>query len=617
MERRQTVQVQDVLAEVAGVQVLPDGPTGQFSRVLIRGAASNQTLVLVDGVPQNDATTGGGFDWNDLSAAAAERIEVLAGSYGVLYGSEAIGGVVAVETRRGSGPLGGFVRVEGGSFDTLREVLYVGRGDDDFDVAFTTSNLRTHGERSDESFRGTDATLRAGARIGDRLRIDGSFRWVDSRVESPYDFPTGPVLPEDDNIERDRTTLSGGAELTWEAADGLTARLSGSLLHVRSSFRNGPDGPETVDPDFTPGTGDEVVVVRDELDSRNRARDLRARLSATAEIGRLAGWRGRDRGGIDLDLTGGGAFLDEDSESSTTSPDFGAPTSSETSIERNADTRSAFVQAEARFADGETFRLGAVTAGVRRDRHDVFGSETSPFVGARVTLTQTDTTFRSAYGEGFRAPRPAELDDPFVGNTDLGAETSRSWDAGVSQRLLGGDVEAGVTWFRLETDDLIAYDAADVTADRPFGRLTNFRRAETTGYEAEARVRLGGGFTARAAYTRQNPRDADTGRPLPLRSREFGSAGIAWERGGFLVSLDGTWATAYRDVAPVIESPEGDQRQHPGRRFLVSLGARWEVAPGCTVFARVENLLDDDWVAAPTAPAGPPLGVFAGFQLDF
>ena len=59
------------------------------------------------------------------------------------------------------------------------------------------------------------------------------------------------------------------------------------------------------------------------------------------------------------------------------------------------------------------------------------------------------------------------------------------------------------------------------------------------------------------------------------------------------------------------------ERAAPGRMALVTLGARWRATENVTVFARIENLLDDDWVATPTSPAGPPLGVFAGLRVDF
>ncbi len=204
IERRQATSVADVLREAAGVYALRDGPRGQTSRVFTRGAASNQTLVLVDGIPQNDATGGGGFDFNDFGTDAVERVEVLRGSYGVLYGSEAIGGVISVTTRRGGGPARGFVRVEGGSFDTHREVVGVSGGDDRFDAALTVGTLRSKGERDREAFRTSEWTGRVGMLLTPRARLETSLRYVDSEVESPFDFATTGVLPEDPNTRRTR-----------------------------------------------------------------------------------------------------------------------------------------------------------------------------------------------------------------------------------------------------------------------------------------------------------------------------------------------------------------------------------------------------------------------------
>lgn len=619
IDRRQASTVAEMLAEIPGALVLPDGPRGQFTRLFVRGAASNQTLVLVDGIPQNDATAGGLFDFNDLSAAAAERIELLSGSYGVLYGSEAIGGVVSVTTRRGRGPWRRVVRAEAGSFSTHRVSVGAGGGDDDFDVWLTLEDEEASGERDREGFDAHAATARAGFKMTDSLHADVSLRAGRSRVELPFDFPSfgSTVLPEDENLERRRDTVSTGATFTHTATPWFTTRFTASYLEVESDFTNGTDGPETIDPDFTPGTGDEFSVVRDELDSRNRARDLRLRVASTMNLTRAAGGRSRADGGVEVDATVGGEWLDQDSRSVSTSPNFGAAGSSTTTVDRATETTSGFVLAEARFPDGGPFRRGVLAAGVRRDRHDVFGGETSPFVGGRVELVPSHTTFRAGWGEGFRAPKPSELDDPFVGNTALGAETSESLDVGVSQELLEGRVEVGATWFRLETEGLIAYDASATSPTRPFGQLVNFQDTRTTGVELDARADLGEGFSARAAFTRQNPRDLGTGLPLPNRARTYWSAGLAWERGPFLVSLDATVSGKNPHAGGEYTDPDGDAREAPGRRALVNLAARWRASEHVSVVARIENLLDDEWVATPTSPAGSPIGLFVGVRIEF
>lgn len=617
IERRQATHLDEVLREVPGVQVVRDGPAGQLSRLHVRGAASNQTLVVIDGVPQNDATTGGGYDLNDLGTAGVERIEVLRGSYGILYGSEAIGGVVDVTMRRGGEEPGGFLRLEGGSFDTHREAAGVHGAAGLLDFALSASNFRTHGERARESHRASDVTSRVGVALDPALRLEWSARYVDSRTESPFDYASTGVLPEDDNIERRRDTFSTGLALLWDVDPALTVRSHASYLHVRSDFRNGPDARETIDPDFTPGSGDEVRVLRDELRASNDEDDVRGRVDATWRAGETFGWRRPDAGGFALDVTAGGEALRQASDSRSTYPDFGAPTSSTQRIDDTMRTRSLFAQADLRAPDAGPLTAGLVTLGARRDDHSEAGDETSPYVGARVDLSPTDTTFRASYGEGFRAPKPAELFDPFVGNEDLVAETSESREIGVEQRLLDRSVTVGVTWFELEVDDLIAYDAGYSTPARPYGALRNIGRARTRGTEWSAVADVGGGFTVRASYTRQDPRDRESGSDLPNRVRWFGSFGVAWSDGPFAISLDGYVSRELHDHGGEISYPEPKERRWPGRVALIDLAARWRWSEQLTLFARVENLLDDDHVATPTSPAGPPLAAYVGAQWDF
>lgn len=621
-ERLRPFSVADVLRETPGAYVSSDGTPGQFTRVFLRGAASNQTLVLVDGIPQNDATAGGLYDFGDLGMTGVERIEVLRGSYSVLYGSEAIGGVVSVTTRRGRGAPSGYAIAQVGSFGTRREEAGFSSGDDAFDFAFAVGDSASDGDIDRERFREHDAVGRFGVELTDVLRFDGSLRAAQSSVESPYDFASSGVLPEDDDIGRRRQTISGGGVLTWDASRDLTVRAIASGLNVESSFDNGPDGVELVDPDFTPGTGDEFRAFRDELESRNTATDLRGRLEATWVLARQP--EDTYRRGFGLTVTGGGEHLEQRTISTTTSPNFGAAGSSTTRSDDTTRTASLFVQADARLPDlfrGRDFSAGfdphdvIVSAGLRDDDHNVFGSESSPYVGMRAKVEEVD--LRSNYGQGFRAPKASELYDPFVGNASLGAETSESFDAGASRAFADGGVVLGVTWFRLDVDGLIAYDADAVTPSRPFGQLTNFSRTRTDGFEYETAAKLGGGFGVRGTYTTQNPRDRDTGLPLPNRARRFGSAGVSWEEGPVRVSLDGFFSGENGNQGGEFSSPDADARSHPGRRTLVDLTVNWQAGRGVTVFGGIRNLLDDEWVATPSSPAGSGIGVYVGAQVEF
>ncbi len=617
IERRQATHVDQVLRETPGVLVVRDGPTGQFSRIFIRGAASTQTMVLVDGIPQNDATAGGGYDFNDLGTSAVDRIEVLRGSYGVLYGSEAMGGVVNVTTRRGRGDPEGFVKVEGGSFGTHAESAGVYGAEGRLDFALTGSNLNTRGERRRESYRSSDVTSRLGVQIDEDLRLEWTGRFVDSRAQSPFDFASSGVLPEDSNIERRRETFSTGLSMIWEADPALTLRAHASLLDVSSKFRNGSDGPELIDPDFVPGSGDELSVIRKELQTRNDEEDLRGRFDGTWHVAESAAWAAPEQGGVAVDVTAGGEYLRQTSESRVTFPDFGAPTSTTQRLDDTARTTSWFAQGDVLLPDAGPLANALITVGTRRDEHSEAGSEYSPFYGARVDLAPTDTTFRASYGEGFRAPKPSELLDPFVGNADLTAETSESKDFGIEQRLLDGSLVVGATWFELKTDDLIAFDSDFVTPARPFGALRNFGSTRTRGTEWSLAWAVGHGFTVRGSYTRQNPEDRETGEDLPLRTRSFGSFGVSWEEGPFQVSVDGFISGRLHDTGGEFTYPEPKERKVPGRVTLIDVTARWRATDQLTFFARIENLTDDDYVTTPSAPAGPPLGAYVGAQWDF
>lgn len=616
-DRLRPISVSDVLREAPGTYVSPDGPPGQFTRVFLRGAASNQTLLLVDGIPQNDATAGGLFDFGGLTMTGVERIEVLRGSYSVLYGSEAIGGVVSVTTRRGHGAPSGYATAQIGSFGTRREEVGWSQGDENFDMAFAVGDTASDGDRDREHFSSHDAVGRVGVALGKTLRFDGSLRIAATSVESPFDFASSGVLPSDENIGRRADTISGGGTFTWDAARDLTVRATLSAFNVESNFDNGPDGVVLVDPDFIPGNGDEFTAFRDELIAHNTATDLRGRIEATATL------LHRARNSVGLSVTGGGEHLNQRTISSSTSPNFTAPGYSTTRLDDTTRTDSLFAQAELRGpqnAGGDAARWdvignGVVTAGYRADDHSVFGSEGSPYVGARTQVLET--TVRSSYGEGFRAPKPSELFDPFVGNTGLGPETSQSFDVGASRPFLDDALVLGVTWFRLDVDGLIAYDAAATTPSRPFGQLTNFSSTRTDGFEYEAAADVGCGFRVRGSYTTQNPRDRDSGLPLPNRARRFGSAGVAYECGHVLVSLDGFFSGENGGETHAITGPDEEARDHPGRRSLVDLTVRWRATEKLTVFGGVRNLLDDDWVATASSPAGTGIGAFLGAQLDF
>ena len=124
----------DALRSLPGVAVSRSGGIGNFTQVRIRGAEGNHTLVLVDGIEANNIADGE-FDFSNLSAEDIERIEVIRGPMSGLYGSNAVGGVINIITRRGKGPLTVTVRSEGGSFGTRDMAVRAAGGNDNAHLA--------------------------------------------------------------------------------------------------------------------------------------------------------------------------------------------------------------------------------------------------------------------------------------------------------------------------------------------------------------------------------------------------------------------------------------------------------------------------------------------------
>jgi vitamin B12 transporter len=572
-ETRSAPSLADGLRQVPGVTVTRGGTPGAATSLFLRGAGSNQVLVLQDGIPLNDPTLGGQFNFFDLDPLSLDRVEVLRGSYGALYGSQAIGGVVNLVSRRGEGPAAFRAAAEAGSFLTHRGTLTGSGGDDDSDWSFGLAETGTDGPHDRQAFRSLSFSGRFGARVAGDGRLDLVVRALDSTAEDPYDF--GNPIPRDGNIRRDRDLVALGVTAEKPILPWLTARGRASMTDIDSGFRNGDDANPAATPEFQ---------------STNEATVEEVGLSFRAGLLDGAG------GGPRLEVVAGGDLRSEESLGFSESP-FGS------GLVLDATTRNSGFLA---LATGD---LGPVTltGGGRRDDHSQGGREWSPQAGLRVAVEPTGSVLRANYGQGFRSPTPSEFSDPFVGNPDLGPEESESVDAGIEQSI-GPRVTAEASWFRLRTRDLIAFDGTTFLLD-------NIARAEVTGVEAGLRVDAGGGLVLRGSFTRQRPRDEGTGERLANRPDAFGTLGVEWSRGDWTVAADAYRQGTVDDLGA--RGPDQRLRDSAGRRTVVDLALRFRASKGVAVFARVQNLLDEEYVETPTSPTGLPFSVFAGVALEF
>lgn len=487
IERSGFTNVADVLRGVPGVdvvqQALPgldvvqQGGPGRLTTVFIRGANSQQTKVLLDGIPLNDPSNASRlFDFANLTTDNIERIEVLRGPQSTLYGSDAIGGVINIITARGEGPLTVRGSTMGGSFGTTNGVANVSGGTDLYNYSFGMSFFNNDGfsaaakqlgNHEKDGYRNTTFSGRFGLTPFEAFEVDYIFRYIDANAEvDDFDFATG--LPVD-NFYRHNLTESffQRVQLRSVLFDGMIEAKAGFNLTNYNRFDTDP-GP------FVP----------EQFKGQTRMFD--------AQVNTLVSENNTFTVGTD--------YQNEDAMST---------------FDPMASQNLAGFYALDKFSFGDRW---FATAGYRFDEQSVAGSaETYRFTNA-IDVWETGTTFRGSIGTGFRAPALAENLFAF-GNRNLRPETSKGWDVGIEQALLDGDVTFMATYFRNDFRNLIVFDLDTFL-------LENIGVALASGVEFSSLVHLTDTTSVVGTYTYTETRDRDTGEELLRRPKNKASIGI-------------------------------------------------------------------------------------------
>ncbi|HEX5789155.1 MAG TPA: TonB-dependent receptor [Woeseiaceae bacterium] len=521
----------DALARVPGVTVNQNGAFGGVASVRVRGAASEQTLVLVDGVVTNDPSSpGGGFNFATLDAANIERIEVLKGPQSTLWGSDAIGGVVNIVTKRPVPGFGGNVFLEAGSFGMLRGGGELSVGTEGYDLRLSAVDHSTDGiSRADaangndeaDAYDATTLNLNGGMAVGDDARLGVNFLWVDAEAE--YDSfvfgAEGNVGDGDEFVESGELT----ADLTFDFSllDGRFENrlLAGYAEIERDNYTNGA---------FSFGSEGE----------RNQY---------------------RYQGTVRIDEANELAFGAE--RETIVTPD------GETSLD------GLFALYEWQAHDELT-----LTAGLRRDEHEEFAGETT----GRFALAYNPhelLTLRASWGEGFKAPTLFQATFFCCGatgpNPDLEPETADGWDVGAEFRTGDGRGQLGITWFDQDTSNLIAFGN---------GSYENVARASSSGLELTASYALTEWVGVEIDYAYIDAEDG-SGERLVRVPEHSGDLMLVLDPGG---PFSGSVLLRYN----------GEERDPGGEVDAwtrVDLAGRYRLNAAIELFARVENLFDEEY----------------------
>lgn len=582
LRARGLTHVADALRDVPGAAVVQVGSVGGVTSLFLRGGNSNYVKVLVDGVPMNQA--GGAFDFADLTTSNVDRIEILRGPASVVYGSDAVSGVVQIFTRRGEGNARGSLTTEAGRYGATALDATASAGGHRFSASGGIQRLDTDGTyRFNSHYRNATADARVDAAPDPLTDATITARYT----QRTYRFPTdGTGAPVDSNqVSRGHNialSVDGGRRI----ARSVQARVALALHAGSDDFDDAPDGAaDTV--------GFAFASTREAVTGR-RSADLR--LIATPRAG--------------LSLTGGLALEGEhERQISLTSSNFGGGVSAEPdSFDRSRSTRAAYLEAGADFA-----HRVSLDAGVRLDDNSAFGTFYTGRGGLAVRLA--DTRLRASVGNAFKAPTFSEsfAASPFeVGDPHLRPERSTSWDVGIEQRFLRRRGIVSATYFDQRFRNLIQYTPAAP------GQPTYANLAAATAHGVELTTSMRWRYLGVSAqYTWLQTRVTDAGASespvfvagAPLVRRPAHSARVGVEL------TPASRLRAFANVLVVGRRDDADFRPFPAERVSLPAAATLDLAaevqltephggdPDLALRLRVENLFDRQYETIVGFPA--------------
>jgi vitamin B12 transporter len=558
----------DVLRNIPGLNVVQQGGPGSVTSVFMRGTNSNHTKVLIDGIDVSDpSNANAAFDFGQLLTADIERIEVLRGPQSGLYGSDAIGGVINVITRTGSGPMKAAASVEGGTFNSFNQSAGLSGSQGAFHYAANVAHLHSGatpvtpldllapGEpRNDDYYDNLTASTKLGLDVTRSFDLGLVARYTSTHLHyTGEDFSTFPALPAAERSESNTDQYYGRATAHLASLEGALNQTLGVAFMRNQTATLQPQTPESLN------TGERVKV----------------------------DWQGAVRlAGTETLLLGVEDARDEISQ----------PLSASMRID------SGYAELQSQLGEHWFSALN-----VRYDDNDRFGGKVTYRIAPAWVSTATGTKLKASIGTGFKAPTLSELFQDFApfffANPDLRPESSIGYDAGIEQGLAGNRLRAGATYYHNRIRDLITTDVTGTT-------WANVGRATTDGVESFIACQPVAPLTLRVDYTYTQATDDVLQQELLRRPRHKGTLNATWRATDALLldvnvlAVSG-WVDGNRDFSiPRLDAPG---------YTTVNLAAAFDLARTFTLFGRVDNLFDRHY-QNPVGFLQPAIGVFAGIR---
>jgi len=567
IEDQQIRRLDDALTLVPGLSLSGQRSVGQPQAITIRGLGPRNTRVFIDGIEVSDTSRANAqYLTDDLTMSDVERIEVLRGARPGRFGADNGGGVINITTKRATGPLSGHVDAEYGGYNTTRLSGAVGGQQGPVDLRLSASGTysdgfsdfnKNRGGREEDPYSAFSVGGRLGLQATDNLRFDLVGRFLQERFE--WDYATGDVDGADRQTKR------------FVRAAATLEMLDDTLIH-------------------TLGISD-TLSTRD-FDGAGRGTDSYD--GAKTRVDYVASWAVMK--GISVEV-GGDATNERIDLYTPSGGNALAPSNNEEFWKGGG-----FVTLGVTPLDGLD-----LSASLRGDVHDTYGSDLTYRLGAAYTVAQTGTTLRGSYATAWQTPSLYERFDPCYGNADLEAESSSSWDIGLDQRLWDERVQGHVTYFETSTQDQIAWRGGP--ANRPGcygGGYVNIDEAFVQGVEVALTARPLPDVDVALSYTWQNAIDNQTEKRLDNIPVNQGTASVTWR---FVPEGRANVGLRYRDRTTGFNGKSD-------AFWTADIRLAYDILETVTLHGRVENLFDADYEEV-AAYGTPGRAVYAGLTVRF
>ncbi len=559
IKEKKQFTVAELLKTLPGVDVVRAGGSGGITSVFLRGANPEHTLVIVDGIevnnPMSNART---FNFADLTPDNIERIEVMRGPQTTLYGSDALGGVIQIITKKGEGAPTAQAQVEVGSYDTYREAASTQGSVDFLKYSLGFSRLDRSGMSAvdnpaggteNDKYEDTAGSVRLDAELNDIVGFGLTGRITNSHAG----IDDGPGSGDDDPNRRfNSTQYSTRGTTSLNLFDDVLKQVYG-ISYASTTFSDDDDADE-----FHP-----IESLRSEF----RGQLLKVDLQNTIQIAE------------DNALVFGFETEEEKGSSSLKSDGEFGPFESEF-LGKSVRTNGMYGQFALEPVEDFDIAIGG-----RYDDNSRFGTKETWRVSPSYYVEHTGTRFKSSAGTGYKAPSLYQLFSEF-GREDLRPERSFGIDAGFEQEFLDKDLVIGATYFRNRFKDLISFDPSSFIFE-------NIAEATTQGFESFVQVEPIDEVTLKLNYTFTEADDDTNNTRLLRRAKHRAVFDLAVRPCEKLQTNLNVLVVGNREDNDFSAFPA--ERVRLGGYTVVNLAAEYELHKHVNIFAHADNLFDKDY----------------------